>query len=273
MTNQLNTISPDVIASIVLNGDLSKLSPTQKVELYNYRCHQAGLDPSAKPFDLLTLNNKQILYANAAATQQLTATRSLSHQVTNRELVDGIYCVFVRVTGHDGRSTENMGAVPVEGLKGEAKANAMLKATTKAIRRAVLAHCGLGMMDETEVETIPGATKTSLSTLSGEVVDQGPGVINGWTIEAQEQFAILSDRIYTSFRDAGKIDKYADDAEKWRKRMASDTAENVLIPMAKFLDKLTEAADKKPKSSSNSDDRITRDDSGEAIPGLSTTAA
>ena len=168
MSNGLNTLTPEIVSSIVINGDLSKLTPTQKVEYYNYRCHQADLDPAAKPFDLLTLNGKQILYANASCTQQLTQNRKLSHQVTNRELVDGIYCVFVRVTGPDGRSTENMGAVPVDSLKGEAKANAMLKSTTKAIRRAVLAHCGLGMMDETEVETIPGAQTITIPTLENK---------------------------------------------------------------------------------------------------------
>lgn len=154
---QLMTLDPNIISALVLNGDLKRLDNSQKVAFYNYKCHQAGLDPAAKPFDLLTLNGKEILYANAACTQQLTANRKLSHQITNRELVDDIYCVFCKVTDPEGRSTENMGAVPVGGLKGEAKANAMLKATTKAIRRSVLAHCGLGIMDEAEVETIPGA--------------------------------------------------------------------------------------------------------------------
>lgn len=242
MTNELKTITPDIISSLVINGDLSRLSPTQKVELYNFRCHQAGLDPSAKPFDLLKLNGKEILYANAGATQQLTATRNLSHSITSRELTDGIYCVFCRVAGPDGRSTENMGAVPIENLKGEAKANAMLKATTKAIRRAVLAHCGLGLMDETEVETIPGAAKITLPTIQDAPMETDPDVVNGWTIKAQELFADLQDKIYVAFRDAGKLEKHPAEADKWRKRMASDTAENVLVPMAKFVDKLTEAA-------------------------------
>jgi len=155
MSNELRTISPDIISKLVIGGDLRGLTPGQKVEFYNYRCSQAGLDPAAKPFDLLVLNGKEILYANAGATQQLTANRNLSHSITGRDLTDGIYCVFCKVTDPEGRSTENMGAVPIEGLKGEAKANAMLKATTKAIRRSVLAHCGLGLMDEVEVDTIP----------------------------------------------------------------------------------------------------------------------
>lgn len=68
------------------------------------------------------------------------------------------------------------------------------------------------------------------------------GVVKGWTVEAQDMFVDLQDKIYTAFKNAGKLDKHPDEAEKWRKRMASDTAENVLVPMAKFVDKLTEAA-------------------------------
>ena len=151
------TLDPAIQSSIVLRGDLSGLNEDQKKQYYLYRCKQVGLDPAAKPFDLLTLNGKQILYANASATQQLCALHKLSTQITHRERVDGIYLVSVRVTGSDGRVSENQGAVDVGTLVGERLANAILKATTKAIRRSVLAHCGLGMLDETEVETIPQA--------------------------------------------------------------------------------------------------------------------
>ena len=161
-------LDPKVIESIVMNGDLSKLQPAQKVAYYNYRCSQAGLDPAAKPFDLLKLNGKEILYANAQCTQQLCAIHKLSTQVTHREKMDDIYLVSVRVTGADGRLSENQGAVAIAHLKGDALANAVLKATTKAIRRAVLAHCGLGMLDETEVETIPGARVEPMVQVSTE---------------------------------------------------------------------------------------------------------
>lgn len=156
--NPPTALAPEVIASLVITGDLSRLDPSQKVALYNYRCQQAGLDPAAKPFDLLTLNGKQILYANATCTQQLCAVHKLSTTVVARERVEDAYTVVIRVTGPDGRATENMGAVALGNLKGEAYANALMKAQTKAVRRTVLAHCGLGMLDETEVTTIPGAT-------------------------------------------------------------------------------------------------------------------
>lgn len=196
MNGELRTLDPNTIGSLVIHGDLKRLTPDQKVAFYSYRCQQAGLDPAAKPFDLLTLNGKEILYANAACTQQLCAIHKLSHKVTSRELVDDIYCVFVQVNGPDNRSTENMGAVPVAGLKGEAKANAMLKATTKAIRRAVLAHCGLGMLDETEAETIPGAKSETWITPADEPAIE-------WTDEERREAKALVADLGQILMDAG----------------------------------------------------------------------
>ena len=161
-TDSKLTLDPKIQDSIVLRGDLSGLNEGQKRDYYLYRCRQVGLDPAAKPFDLLTLNGKQILYANAGATQQLCAIHKLSTQITHRERIDGIYVVSVRCTGADGRVSENQGAVDVSSLSGERLANALLKATTKAIRRAVLSHAGLGMLDETEVETIPEARRDAI---------------------------------------------------------------------------------------------------------------
>jgi hypothetical protein len=148
-------LDQSIIDSIVLRGDLSGLKEEQLTGYYNYRCQQVGLDPSAKPFDLLVLSGKKVLYANAGATQQLANLHGLSTQITQRERVENVYLVSVRCTGKDGRSSENQGAVDIEGMKGEKLANALMKATTKAIRRTVLAHCGLGMLDESELDTIP----------------------------------------------------------------------------------------------------------------------
>jgi len=156
-----DVLDPAIQESIVLRGDLSGLNEQQKKNYYLFRCRQVGLDAAAKPFDLLKLNGKEILYANAGATQQLCAIHKLSTQITHRERIDDIYVVSVRVTGADGRVSENQGAVSVGNARGDALANAILKSTTKAIRRAVLAHCGLGMLDETEVETIPGAVRAA----------------------------------------------------------------------------------------------------------------
>jgi len=47
-----------------------------------------------------------------------------------------------------------MGFAKIAGLKGDMLGNAMLKAVTKAKRRATLSMCGLGMLDEEEIKSI-----------------------------------------------------------------------------------------------------------------------
>lgn len=151
------TNSSDVIGTLILNGDLSKLSQNEKINYYKGYCERMGLDPFTKPFDLLRLNGKEILYCTRSGTQQLNKKHGLSHTITSRELIDsvGVYQVTARACLPDGRCTESIGAVNIGGLKGDAYANAIMKAETKAKRRATLDLLGLGVLDETEVETIP----------------------------------------------------------------------------------------------------------------------
>lgn len=155
--NGNGALDPAIIASLVLDGDLSKLNDAQRVAYYNYRCHQIGLDPAAKPFDLLRLGGKLVLYANNTCSQLLCRLHGLSPTIKATTTVEGIFIVTSQVVGKDGRTTENLGAVPIEGLKGEIRSNAVMKGVTKAHRRTVLYHCGLGMLDETEVDSIPNA--------------------------------------------------------------------------------------------------------------------
>jgi hypothetical protein len=157
----MNELTPEILESVLIDGDLSKLNTEQKLHYYNHRCEQAGLDPSAQPFQYLRLNGKLVLYAKKAATDQLTGIHRLSCQITDQRRVEDAYVVTCRVSDPSARFTDEMGAVSVKGLTGDNLCNAMMKAHTKAKRRAVLAHQGLGMLDETEVETIPGAERVS----------------------------------------------------------------------------------------------------------------
>ena len=157
MNNQeVATLDSGIMSSLVINGDLSKLSPDQKMQYYRAFCDRLGLDPITQPFKLLRLNGKEILYADKGATQQLSKVHNISHEVTRKESVGDVYVVTVRAKMGD-RFTDEDGAVTIAGLKGDALANALMKAVTKAKRRAVLALVGLGMMDETEIETVKGA--------------------------------------------------------------------------------------------------------------------
>ena len=208
--NDMIKLDENIIASLVTTGDLSRLTAAEKVAYYNYRCAQAGLDPAAKPFDLLRLNGKEILYANATCTQQLCANRKLSATIVKSEKLDDIYVVYSRVTDAEGRSTDNMGAVPLGGLKGDALSNAMMKATTKALRRCVLAHCGLGMLDETETATIPGATSVPLPILNAPMTHEQACIVlsdygssDGFTELVQEYSTKVADP--NALREAARV--------------------------------------------------------------------
>jgi hypothetical protein len=78
----------------------------------------------------------------------------VSVQITSREHINDLYIVTARASLPDGRCDEEIGAVPIKGLSGDALANALMKASTKAKRRVTLSICGLGFLDESELETI-----------------------------------------------------------------------------------------------------------------------
>jgi hypothetical protein len=126
-----------------------------------------GLDPFTKPFDILRLNGKEVLYCTRSGTQQLNKLHKVSHLITSRDTnaEAGVYIVTSKASLPDGRCTESIGAVNIAGLKGEMYANAIMKAETKAKRRATLDLLGLGVLDESEAETIPNATTVALQTM------------------------------------------------------------------------------------------------------------
>lgn len=158
------SIDPEIMEKVIVGGDLSKLNPSQRLHFYMARCDAAGLDPRAQPFLYLSLQGKLILYATKAATDQLINSRALTVEIVERthHVELGIYEVRCRVTLPSGRHVEDMAALPIAGLKGEALCNSIMKCCTKSKRRTVLSACGLGLLDESEVETIPDARRVGM---------------------------------------------------------------------------------------------------------------
>jgi len=163
-----------LVAQVIINGDLSNLSDKQRVDYYNGYCQRLGLDAFTKPFDLLKLNGREILYCTRSGAQQLNKLHNVSHAITSRETnaEAGVYMVTSRACLPDGRCTESIGAVNITNLKGEAYANAVMKAETKAKRRATLDLLGLGVLDETEVESIATMPKSEMQPITAPVLSE-----------------------------------------------------------------------------------------------------
>jgi hypothetical protein len=186
-----------IMERAVIQGDLSQLSPQERVEYYSRVCDSLGLNKYTKPFAYLELDaqgggKKLELYARKDCTDQLRDIKKVSITRLEKEWTQELYIVTAYAVLPGGRTDSAVGAVPIskEGgywedvtdrdgkpvtdkagksrrrlvsdgrfvrLTGDALANAIMKAETKAKRRVTLSICGLGMTDESEIDSIPGA--------------------------------------------------------------------------------------------------------------------
>ncbi|EIU4082702.1 hypothetical protein L4V82_000528 [Campylobacter jejuni] len=138
----------------LVKGDLSKLSDVERASYVKNLCESLSLNMLTKPFEYIVLNGKITLYANKSATDQLRQIRKVSITKTEVAQVGDIYMVTAYAATPDGRTDCDTGALNIKNLDGDNLANAIMKAITKAKRRVTLSICGLGMLDESELETI-----------------------------------------------------------------------------------------------------------------------
>lgn len=142
------------IDQIVISGDLSKLTPEQRVSYVNTVCKSLGLNPATRPFAFQNFQGRLVMYATKDCSEQLRKLHGVNIRITGREsnTETGIYTVTVRGVDKTFRRDEASGSVSISGLRGSDLANAMMKAETKAKRRLTLSICGLGYSDETELD-------------------------------------------------------------------------------------------------------------------------
>lgn len=150
-----DVLAQSIYASLANKGDLSQLNEAEKTSYMRRLCEAVGLNPLTMPFLPLKLNGKEVFYATRNATDQLTNIHSLSRDIIKTETIEGVYIATAKVSGKDGRFEISTGAVAIKNLGGDALANALMKAETKAKRRGTLSYCGLGFLDESEIDTIP----------------------------------------------------------------------------------------------------------------------
>ncbi len=147
----------EILEQVVIKGDLSRLSEQDRVAYYAAVCKSLSLNPLTRPLEYITLNGRLVLYARKDATEQLRKLHGVSIHKIERDTSEGVYIVTAYARDRNSREDCSTGAVAIDTLKGEARANAIMKAETKAKRRVTLSICGLGVLDETELETIEEA--------------------------------------------------------------------------------------------------------------------
>ncbi len=140
----------EIAESALIQGDLRGMTPAQRIQYYLQLCESVGLNPLTKPFIYVEMKGKLVLYPRKEAANQLAKNHGISFSEPKVEVTQELITVTISVRDRNGRTDSDMGIVPTP--KGaEDKANAIMKAITKAKRRAVFSL--VGMSDAEEIET------------------------------------------------------------------------------------------------------------------------
>ena len=137
-TQGVTPVSAAVMEQVVINGDLDKLSAQDRVAYYKRVCESVGVNPFTRPFQYIRLNGKLTLYAAKDCTEQLRAQRgiSITGLAATFDKDAAVYTVIATAIDREGRTDSATGAVPLGNeVKGEARANAIMKAETRGVRR------------------------------------------------------------------------------------------------------------------------------------------
>lgn len=202
-------IDKDLLEKLILNNDLAGLSSEQRVTFYSGVCKSLGLNPLTQPFGLISFEGKVTMYAKRDATDQLRKIHRINIVDMQTKTEQGLLIVTVKGCDQSGRYDISTGIVPLKAkkkiwdpqskggrggyveldqvidLEGKDLANAIMKAETKAKRRLTLSLVGLGITDESELETMQGVKvgtfeEPPAATIPAEDETIDEGILDHW---------------------------------------------------------------------------------------------
>ena len=181
---------PEEISKALALNDLGKLSDDNKILYYYAFCKSLGMNPLQKPFEFIKFQGGAIqLYATKNCGQQLAVRNGISLVKVDEKVADGLMEITYRAStnGESGRQVDDIGVVSIKGLFGNDLANAKMKCHTKAMRRVTFSFLGLGILDESEIGTIKGATKSEPDFELETIVNEVPVVQDAEPVYAKSQ--------------------------------------------------------------------------------------
>jgi len=169
------TTAPGAIEKALIDGDLSLLSEQDRLFYYKKLCEVLGLNPLLKPFLFLKDRKGKLgIYANKNCADQLRSILGITVEDLRIDRHGDLVTVTVTVTDRNGRKDSDVGVVSLQNLQGEECANALMKAVTKAKRRATLALAGAGVEEDISFLEVEEATDSTQNrkALIAQVADQ-----------------------------------------------------------------------------------------------------
>jgi hypothetical protein len=140
------------LEAAVMSNDFGQLTTRQRMAAMFQRCAALGLDIRLNPFVWAVMNKKLVPVRTKNAGSQ-----SRGNMRTNllpvQQVLDhraGVYMVMFKASNPDGRTDYDIGATSIKNLSGEAYANAIMVAWTKAKNRVTesLETTGVNLSEE-----------------------------------------------------------------------------------------------------------------------------
>lgn len=165
-----NIIKADVedkhkmLVDLLTKGDFSDFTNEQKANYIIMLCNRLGIDPTSKPLSFIkfrdeTGKEREIIYATRDCTDQLRKIHAISITENNYKFEHNLIIATATAVNGQGRTDKSHGVVSAIDRYGKplntlAMSNAIMKAETKAKRRVTLSLAGVGVTDESELDTL-----------------------------------------------------------------------------------------------------------------------
>jgi hypothetical protein len=163
---------------LVIQHDLSKLSPEQLVQYLRDVSEFIGLDPDLNGLDTIWMPNENgpgqslVVYARRGTAEILRQIQGVEVSSLTHQMVKGSIVFTATGKNAKGRQEIAIGSKFIEQLLGKALDDAVMTASTRALRRLTMQFTSLGILDESEVKAIIGDTSNpaTAATLSGSAM-------------------------------------------------------------------------------------------------------
>lgn len=210
------------LMKVIAGAGLEQVPEKVREQYYLALCRSHRLNALSRPFEYLTLDGKLTLYAKKSCTDQLRRIHKIKIVDIQQEVRGETLITSCTVKDKKGRLEVELGAVPIAGTTREGKpykksgnslANAYMASLTKAKRRATLAICGLGFLDESELSGIPEKAK------SDEPDNPRKAEVIKWLVDAAKSGLITESQKQKALQELET--KEGDEMISWLERVSN----------------------------------------------------
>ena len=154
------------MSKLVIRHDLETLTKDELTQYLRDVSKYIGLDPDLNAFDAIWMPNESgngqslVVYARRGTAEILRNQLGIEVDSLTSEVIDGSIVYTAKGhnthpdTGRPWRTEIAIGSKYIKGLEGKIKDDAIMTASTRALRRLTMQFTTLGILDESEVNAV-----------------------------------------------------------------------------------------------------------------------